>query len=169
MHNFLRFAALVLSVVLYACASRSRSRTPDRAADRYLDSLAVATAIQYGIRGTGMEIPLVCVSVERADPPPQLLALVQVGRDATLRPGSACHVDTTGGPLTGRSLVAERAGSALRGISVNVGPRVVNADGSLTFMVSYYQHYLSSADWRCNARRRGRQWLLDACRLERIS
>jgi hypothetical protein len=165
----LRFVRLALSVVMGACASHSRSATPSGSSDHGLDSLALASAIEYGIRTTGIEVPLVCVAVERADPGAELLALVQLGRATVLRPGSACHVDTTGGPLTGRSLVAERTGSALRGISVNVGPRVTAADGSVTFMVSYYQHYLSSADWRCAARRRGTQWVVDACVLERIS
>ena len=165
----LRFAPMVLSLVVGACTSRSRSVAPSRSVDHALDSLALVTAIEYGVKTTGIDVPLVCVSVARADPRPELLALVQVGRVTALRPGSACHVDTTGGPLTGRSLVAERSGSALRGISVNVGTRTVAADGSVSFMVSYYQHYLSSADWRCTARRRGKQSTVDTCHLERIS
>ena len=166
----LRFAPLVLFLVVGACASHARSTTPSLLPDLALDSLALATAIEYGVKTTGIEVPLVCVSVAQADPRPELLALVQVGRVTALRPGSVCHVDTTGGPLTGRSLVAERSGSALRGISVNVGRRAAAAaDGSVTFMVSYYQHYLSSAEWRCTARWHEKQWVVDVCHLERIS
>ena len=169
MHMPLRFAPLLLSLVVGACATQRRSATPSPSADFALDSSALATAIDYGVKATGIEVPLVCVSVAQADPRPELLAAAQAGRVTTLRPGSACHVDTTGGPLTGRSLVTERAGSALRGISVNVGYRSAAADGRVTFLVSYYQHYLSSADWGCTARRRGRQWVVGVCQLERIS
>ena len=165
----LRFASLILCLAAGACASQGRSATGSPSADVALDSLAIATAIEYGVRATGIDVPLICVSVARADPRPELLALIQSGRVTALRPGTACHVDTTGGRLTGRSLVTERSGSGLRGISVNVGDRTVTTDGNVAFMVSYYQHYLSSADWRCTARRRGKQWVVDKCLLERMS
>lgn len=109
------------------------------------------------------------MTVASADPGPELLASLQAGAVIALRPGSACHVDTTGGPRTSRSLVAERAGGELRGISVNAGRRSVVDDSTVTFMMSYYQHFLSGADWRCTARRRGKQWVLYRCQMERIS
>jgi hypothetical protein len=133
-----------------------------------LDSLALTAAMEYGIRNTGISIPLVCATIDRSDPSPELLASVQVGRQVALRPGSACLIDTTGGPLTGRSLVRERS-STLRGISINTDQRIVAPDGSVSFMISYYQNYLSSADWRCTARHQQNRWVLDVCRLERIS
>ena len=135
MHMPLRAAPLSLCFILGACAFRPPWAKPSLAADLALDSLVLATAIQYGIGATGIDVPLVCVSLSQVDPRPELLALVQKSRVSVLRPGSACHVDTTGGPLTGRSLVAERSGGALRGISVNVGPRAVAADGSVSFSV----------------------------------
>ena len=158
---------LLLSVSLGACLPHTRSRSLSRSAG--LDSLAVLTAIQYGLRGVGGEVPLVCVSIEQADPRAELLSKLQVGRAFALRPGSTCHVDTTGGPSTDRSLVAERSGTGLRGISVRVSSLTLTAEGTATFRVSYYQHYLSSADWFCAARRREKSWVIDRCRLERIS
>ena len=164
----LRLASLASCFILAACAfppPRISAPKPDLA----LDSLALVTAIQYGVGATGIDVALVCVSLSRADPRPELLRLLQERRSSVLRAGSNCHVDTTGGPLTGRSLVAELSGSALRGISVNAGPYATLSDSSVSFMVSYYQHYLSSADWRCEARRRGKQWVVHHCQLERIS
>ena len=163
----LRLAPLLVLLTLGACLTHSRSSSP--ALTFALDSLTLVTAIQHGIRGAGGgDVPLVCVTVEQHDPRPELLAVLRVGRNAALRPGSACQVDTTGGPLTGRSLVVERSGSGLRGISVRVSHQSV-ADTIATFRVSYYQHYRSSADWFCTVRRRGRSWVLDFCQLERIS
>ena len=165
----LRFVPLAFMLCVAACGLRTSRATESAGSDRALDSLALETAIAYGIGGTGTDVPLVCASVSGSDPQPELLALLQKRRSSALRMGSTCHVDTTGGPLTGRSLVAERSGSALRVISVDVGPRTTVTDSSVSFMVSYYQHYLSSADWRCEARRRGKKWVLHNCQLERIS
>ena len=164
----LRLAPLLVLLTLGACLPHSRASSP--ALTLALDSLTLVTAIQHGIRGAGGgELPLVCVTVEQRDPRPEFLAILQVGRNAALRPGSACQVDTTGGRLTDRSLVVERSGSGLRGISVRVSHQTVAADTVATFRISYYQHYLSSADWFCTVRRRGRSWVLDFCQLERIS
>ena len=166
----LRYAALLLSTIVTACASRFRVPDAFPSHDVALDSLAIATAIQHGLRTAHPrgDVRLVCVSIGNADPNPELLADLR-SEGVTLRPGSACHTERPRGRGTDRSLVVERTGGELRGISVNVGRRVVMSDGDLTFQVSYYQHYLSSADWQCTARRRGRTWVLDACQLERIS
>ena len=169
MQMAIRVVPLTFWLVVSSCGLGPPWATASVRNDHALDSLALATAIEYGIRGTGIEVPLVCASVSGSDPQPELLAMLQKRRSSILRMGSTCHVDTTGGPRTGRSLVAERSGGALRGISVNVGPRTTVTDSSVSFMVSYYQNYLSSADWRCEARRRGKRWVLHNCQLERIS
>jgi hypothetical protein len=166
----LRYAPLILSFVFTACASRLRLPDAFPSHDIALDSLAIATAIQYGLRTAHPrgDVRLVCVSIGNADPETGLLAGIQIAA-VTLRPGSECDVERPSGRGTDRSLVVERTGSKLRGISVNVGRRVVMTGGDLTFHVSYYQHYLSGADWKCTARRRGKTWVLDLCQLERIS
>ena len=166
----LRYGPLVLSVVVNACASRLRVPDAFPSHDFALDSLAIATAIQHGLRTAHPrgDVRLVCVSIGNADPQPLLLAGIR-SEGVTLRPGSACHTEQPNGRGTDRSLVVERAGGELRGISINVGRRIVMVEGSLRFQVSYYQNYLSAADWQCTVRRRGKTWVLDTCRLERIS
>jgi hypothetical protein len=166
----LRCAPLLLSFVVTACGSRLRVPDAFPSNDATLDSLAIATAIQHGLRTAHPrgDVRLVCVSIGNVDPEPGLLARIR-SEGVTLRPGSACHAERPSGRGTDRSLVVERTGGELRGISVNVSRRVVMAEGGLTFQVSYYQHYLSGADWRCTARRRGKTWVLYRCELERIS
>jgi len=166
----LRCAPLLLSLVV--TASGSRLRVPDAfpSHDAALDSLAIATAIQHALRTAHPrgDVRLVCVSIGNADPEPGQLARIR-SDGVTLRPGSECHAEQPSGRGTDRSLVVERTGGELRGISVSVSRRVVVEEGILTFQVSYYQHYASAADWRCTARRRGKRWVLDVCQLERVS
>jgi hypothetical protein len=166
----LHCAPLLLSLVVMACGSRLRVPEAFPSHDAALDSLAIATAIQHGLRTAHPrgDVRLACVSIGNADPEPGQLARIR-SEGVTLRPGSACHAEQPSGRGTGRSLVVERTGGELRGISVNVNRRAVVEKGILTFQVSYYQHYLSAAEWRCTARRRGKKWVLDVCQLESIS
>jgi hypothetical protein len=109
------------------------------------------------------------VSIAHNDPASHVLRGVQLyGDDLVVRPGSACFVDTTSNPRTGRSLVTER-GSLLRGIAVNASRPVFESDTSATFAVTYYQHFLSAGDWSCTARRRNKRWVVHVCDLTRIS
>lgn len=167
----LRYAPMVVTLAVNACASHAQPVNPPSAESRALDSLSVVTAIEHGLRTAHPrgDVRLVCVSVASADPDPALLASLQASAVIARRPASACHVDTTGSRRTSRSLVAARAGGDLRGISVNAGRRSVVDDSTVMFMVSYYQHYVSGADWRCKARRRGGQWVTYMCQMERIS
>jgi hypothetical protein len=85
-----------------------------------------------------------------------------------VRPVNACRVDPLGSAPRSVSLVVERA-TGRRGLLVWATAPTADGPGRLSVEVGYYQHGLSAADWRCAVRREGEGWLVDGCRLERIS
>ena len=170
MFVLLRFVSFLLSIGVIGCASRLQIPDAFPSHNIALDSMAMATAIQHGLRTAHPrgDVRLVCVTLGDADPEPALLAGIR-SEGVTLRPGSACDVEKPIGRGTDRSLVVLRAGGELRGISVNVGRRIALADSGFTFQVSYYQNFSSAGDWRCSVRRREKSWVLHSCQLTRIS
>ena len=84
------------------------------------------------------------------------------------RPMSACLVEPLRSARDNTPLVVERA-TGRRGIIVWMQAPARNTTGALTVGIGYYEHGLSAADWICAVRRDGTEWIVNACRMTRIS
>lgn len=85
-----------------------------------------------------------------------------------VRPLTACRIDPIGAAPRSVSLVVERA-TGRPGLLVWAAAPAGDGAGGLSVRVGYYEHGVSAADWRCAVRREGERWVVDGCRLERIS
>ena len=85
-----------------------------------------------------------------------------------VRPNSACRQEPLFSAPRGRSLVVDTL-TGRRGIQIRADGLNVDSTGGFTMRLSYYEHGLSSAFWRCRGQRTATKWEVTECTMTSIS
>ena len=102
-----------------------------------------------------------------AEPDSSVVALLRE-RFPAVRPISACRIEPLRGALDNTSLVVERE-TGKRGLVIWIEPAKRNTVGAVVARLGYYENGFSAADWVCAVRRIDDEWIVNACRMTRIS